>query len=207
MRKVQIWGANRQIPRSPLAPTPYPRHGSQARLHLSSVHAGYLSIPSHISGPESYLGTAPNTPTTCLGSVATKSPYYEPSNLGPATIGIWHQIFISPLDTISVTSDRHGSPISPVHLSCSCQPATMSSRKWQKTDRAGLGQVWDGFCIWRRGWMRGGRSGGWWWWWGLRTTAALLASRDKMEYCIRTFTLSYENTNWKCFLIETACIN
>ena len=42
---------------------------------------------------------------------------------------------------------------------------------------------------------------------GLRTTAALLASRDKMEYCIRTFTLSYENTNWKCFLIETACIN
>ena len=165
MRKVQIWGANRQIPRSPLAPTPYPRHGSQARLHLSSVHAGYLSIPSHISGPESYLGTAPNTPTTCLGSVATKSPYYEPSNLGPATIGIWHQIFISPLDTISVTSDRHGSPISPVHLSCSCQPATMSSRKWQKTDRAGLGQVWDGFCIWRRGWMRGGRSGGWWWWW------------------------------------------
>ena len=30
---------------------------------------------------------------------------------------------------------------------------------------------------------------------GLRTTAALLASRDKMEYCIRTFTLSYENTN------------
>ena len=30
---------------------------------------------------------------------------------------------------------------------------------------------------------------------GLRTTAAELASRDKMEYCIRTFALGCENTN------------
>ena len=45
-----------------------------------------LSIRSHISEPESYLGTGPNTPPS--PSVATKSRYYEPSNLGPATIGI-----------------------------------------------------------------------------------------------------------------------
>ena len=91
---------------------------------------------SHIWAPVQTL--LPSSP--CLCSVATKSPYYEPSNLGPATIGIGHQIFISPLDRISVTSDRHGSPISPVHLSCSCQTTTMSSQKWQKTDGTGLGR-------------------------------------------------------------------
>ena len=115
---------------------PSPRGESgRAAFELCSCWVS-LSIRTHISGPESYLGTGPNTPPS---SVATKSPYYEPSNLGPATIGIWHQIFISPLDTISVTSDRHGSPISPVHLSCSCQPTTQCRLR---NDKKQTDQVW-----------------------------------------------------------------
>ena len=136
---------------------------------------------SHIWAPVQTL--LPSSP--CLCSVATKSPYYEPSNLGPATIGIWHQIFISPLDTISVTSDRHGSPISPVHLSCSCQPTTMSSQSWQKTD-SDLLQVCGPKSKLGEGEMFGSsgcKPGA-----GLCAHRGLLESRDKMEYCIHTFT-------------------
>ena len=199
------WGSQSPNTSFPLAAkTRYP--AAPRELHLSSVHAGYLSIRTHISGPESYLGTAPNTPSTCpscCSYVATKSPYYEPSNLGPATIGIWHQIFISPLDTISVTSDRHGSPISPVHLSCSCQPPTMSSQKWQKTDRPGLGRkaklgllqiafvsIVEGECWW---WQP--------WWWLVWVYAQLLPRSHRVTRWNIAFALLHSPVK---ILIETA---
>ena len=164
-----------------------------------SPSPGISPDQSHIWAPVQTL--LPSSP--CLCSVATKSPYYEPSNLGPATIGIWHQIFISPLDTISVTSDRHGSPIClstcPVPVR---PPRQCRLRNDKKRDRPGLGRKaklemafvsGEGeCCCWLCGFTH--------------NCCARLAWQDGIlhsHFCTRL----HENTNWKCFLVETARIN
>ena len=177
-------GANLQIPRSSKSAhtRASPREPALAASEPSSCWVSLHPHPYHQSHIWAPLQTLPAADWAPLPQ---KRPYYEPSNLGPATIGIWHQIFISPLDTISVTSDRHGSPISPVHLSCSCQPTTMSSQSWQKTD-SDLLQVYGPKSKLGEGGMFGSsgcKPGA-----GLCAHRGLLESRDKMEYCIHTFT-------------------
>ena len=142
MRKVQVGGSQSPNTSFPLSGhTRYPGATGAA----SELCSCWVSLHPHpylwtrvISGHRSKHSLHLPLPLLLL-RCHKKSPYYEPSNLGPATIGIWHQIFISPLDTISVTSDRHGSPISPVHLSCSRQPTTQCRLR---NDKKQKDRVW-----------------------------------------------------------------